>query len=134
MSLIEEKVTAKTAEAIVEHSGFSPELIDKAKASERKLIMTIDWHLLPILFLLLMAAFLDRINIGNARIMGLEKGLHMKGNNFNVALLVSFVPYVLLEVLSNLLTKKVRPSMSLSGLILGWGRSYALNLTDILVD
>jgi hypothetical protein len=95
------------------------------KLLKKKLIRKIDFYLIPILFLLLMAAFLDRINIGNARIMGLEKDLHMKGNDFNIALFVFFVPYILLEVPSNLLMKKVRPSMWLSGLILGWGTSHA---------
>jgi hypothetical protein len=90
--------------------------------------MKIDWRLLPILCLLLMTAFLDRINIGNAPIIGLEKDLHMRGNNFNVALLVSFVPYVLLEVPSNILMKRIQPSMWLSGLMFGWGTFYKSTL------
>jgi hypothetical protein len=125
MSTINEKDTAKAVEEVSIASGHgSPEPIDKV--TERKLVMKIDWRLLPILFLLLMAAFLDRINIGNARIMGLEKDLHMKGNDFNIALFVFFIPYILLEVPSNLLMKRIRPSMWLSGLIFGWGRSHAL--------
>lgn len=36
-----------------------------------------------------------RANIGNAKIEGLEATLGMKGNDYNVALMVFFVPYVL---------------------------------------
>lgn len=36
-----------------------------------------------------------RANIGIAKIEGLEKTLGMKGNDYNVALMVFFVPYVL---------------------------------------
>jgi hypothetical protein len=124
MSVINEKEAAANAvEVSIGSQDFSPEPIDKT--IEKKLIRKIDFYLIPIFFLLLMAAFLDRINIGNARIIGLEKDLHMKGNDFNIALFVFFVPYNLLEVPSNLLMKKVRPSMWLSGLILGWGTSHA---------
>lgn len=114
MPIIDEKNAEKAAEVTIESKDSSLEVIDKI--SERKLIMKIDWRLLPILCLLLMAAFLHRINIGNARIMGLEKDLHMRGNDFNAALLVFFVPYILLELPSNILMKRIRPSMWLSGL------------------
>jgi hypothetical protein len=126
MSIIDEKDAEKAAKVTIESRDSSPELVDKI--SEGKLIMKIDWHLLPILCLLLMTAFLDRINIGNAPIMGLKKDLHMRGNNFNVALLVSFVPYILLEVPSNILMKRIRPSMWLSGLMFGWGTFYKSTL------
>lgn len=127
MPIIDEKNAEKAAEVTIESKDSSLEVIDKI--SERKLIMKIDWRLLPILCLLLMAAFLHRINIGNARIMGLEKDLHMRGNDFNAALLVFFVPYILLELPSNILMKRIRPSMWLSGLIFGWGRSYTSSPT-----
>lgn len=89
--------------------------------SERQLVRKIDWQLIPVLFFLLMAAFLDRINIGNARLLGLEDDLDMKGTDFNIALFMFFIPYILLEVPCNLIMKKVRPSIWLSGLILGFG-------------
>jgi hypothetical protein len=51
------------------------------------------------------------INIGNARIQGLEADLNMKGSDYNIALFMFFVPYILLEVPCNLLLKRVRPSI-----------------------
>lgn len=48
-----------------------------------------------ILFLL---AFLDRINIGNAWLRGLEADLNMAGHDYNIDLLIFFIPCVLLEV------------------------------------
>lgn len=92
------------------------------KHQEKKLIRKIDLHLIPILFVMLMAAFLDRINIGNARIMGMERDLNMSGNDFNIALFMFFIPYILCELPSNLILKKVRPSIWLSGLALCWGK------------
>jgi hypothetical protein len=43
-------------------------------------------------------AFLDRINVGNAKIQGLMKDLELTGAQYNVVLLIFFVPYILLEV------------------------------------
>ncbi|TPX12370.1 uncharacterized protein E0L32_007017 [Thyridium curvatum] len=89
---------------------FDPEL-------EKKLVRRIDLHLIPILSLLLLCAFVDRINIGNARIQGLEQDLNMKGNAYNIALFSFFVTYILFEVPCNMILKKVRPSAFLSFII-----------------
>jgi len=50
----------------------------------RRLVRKIDMRLLPFLALLYLLSFLDRTNIGNARLAGLEKSLHMEGLNYNV--------------------------------------------------
>ncbi|MCJ1471735.1 hypothetical protein MMC13_000375 [Lambiella insularis] len=82
----------------------------------RRVTRKCDLHLLPPLFLLWFLTFVDRVNIGNARIQGLEKdlGMNPKGNDFNIALVIFFVPFVLFEVPSNLVLKHVRPSLWLS--------------------
>ncbi|KAI8954031.1 MFS general substrate transporter [Xylaria longipes] len=87
----------------------------------RRLRWKIDLHVYPILVVLYMFSFLDRINIGNARIQGLTEELELYGNRYNVALFVYFIPYVLLETPSNMIIKKTRPSLYLSGLMFGWG-------------
>ena len=66
--------------------------------AERRLLLKCDLHILPILFVMYMFAFLDRINIGNARIQGMMKELNMTGQQYNMALLIFFVPYIMLEV------------------------------------
>lgn len=102
-----------------EGSSSTAESIDRV--AEKKLIRKCDLHVIPPITLLFTLSFLDRINIGNARIQGLEKDLDMKGNDFNIALLLFFVPYILLEVPSNYLLRKIAPSTWLSGLMFCWG-------------
>lgn len=77
----------------------------------RKLIWKLDLHLLPPLWALWFCSLIDRVNIGNAKIQGLEKDLHMdpKSNQFNVALVVIFIGLVAFEVPSNYLMKRVSP-------------------------
>ena len=94
-------------------------LIDPA--AERRLLWKCDIHIIPILGFLYLLAFCDRINIGNARIQGLEKDLKMKGNDYNIALFIFFIPYILCEVPSNLVLRAVAPSTWLSLIMLGWG-------------
>lgn len=63
-----------------------------------------------------------RVNIGNARIQGLEKDLHMEKTNYNVALFVVFIPFILCETPSNLILKVVSPKIWLSFLLFGCGK------------
>lgn len=100
----------------LESGGATPD-----PAAERRLSLKIDLHVVPILFVLFMLAFLDRINIGNARLQGLEADLNMSGRDYNVALFIFFIPYILCEVPSNILLKKIAPSTWLSGIIVAWG-------------
>lgn len=45
----------------------------------------------------------------------------MVGNDYNVALLVFFIPYILFEVPSNILIKRLAPSTYLSAIMVLWG-------------
>lgn len=103
---------------------FSTHSSKAEKSLERKLLLKLDLHVMPILFLLFLISFVDRSNLANARIEGLEKSLHMnpKGNGYNVALFSFTVPYVLFEVPSNIMMKKVPPNIWLSGLMICWGQ------------
>jgi len=59
--------------------------------AEKKPLRKIDMRMLPPLFVLFLLAFLDRTNIGNAKIQGMTKELNMGGHDYNVALFVFFV-------------------------------------------
>lgn len=89
--------------------------------AERRLLWKIDICVYPILFLIYTMSFLDRINISNAKIQGMTEDLNLGGNRFNIALSVYFIPYILLEIPSNMLIRKARPSWYLAGLMFAWG-------------
>jgi MFS family permease len=91
-------------------------------ALDRSLNRKFDIHILPFLFGIWLFSFIDRSNIGNARIAGLATDLGIaKGTSFNVALLVFYIPYILVDVPSNLLVKKFRAGIYLPSLITAWG-------------
>lgn len=112
----------------IEHLKPELSIPETDRALEKQLLWKLDIHVVPILMLLFLLAFLDRINIGNARLQGLEADLDMKGRDYNIALLIFFIPYILLEVPSNLILKKFAPSWWLSGIMFCWGlyHSHAL--------
>jgi hypothetical protein len=57
-------------------------------------------------------AFLDRTNIGNAKIDGLQKSLNnMSTGKYNAALSIFFVSYSVFEPLTNILLKRLRPAI-----------------------
>jgi hypothetical protein len=81
-----------------------------------------DFRILPWLFGIWLFSFIDRSNIGNARIAGLATDLGIStGTSFNVALLVFYIPYIIVDVPSNLLVKKVRAGIYLPSSITAWG-------------
>lgn len=47
-----------------------------------------------LVFLYLMA-YIDKTNIGNAKIEGLPEDLNMKGIQYNVAVAIFFIPFIL---------------------------------------
>lgn len=82
-----------------------------AHLDEKKILRKMDLRLIPMLALLYLLSFLDRGNIGNARIEGLVEDLNMSGSQYNWCLTVFFFTYAAFEVPSNLLLKKLRPSV-----------------------
>lgn len=87
----------------------------------RRLLRKIDYRLLPPLTVLYILAFIDRSNIGNARVAGMNEDLGLTGPQYNMALTVFFFPYAFFEVPSNIVLKLMRPSYWLTILVISWG-------------
>ncbi|KAE9373598.1 putative MFS transporter [Stipitochalara longipes BDJ] len=105
----------------------SVEQMDRER--EEHLIRKIDFRLIPLVILMYLFSFLDRVNIGNARLYGLEKDLRMapNGNQYQIAVSILFVTYCLFEVPSNLLLKKISPSRYLAIIGIVWGLIASLS-------
>ncbi|PUU75817.1 major facilitator superfamily domain-containing protein [Tuber borchii] len=100
---------------IVSRSVASTDAIQPCQdTTERKLLAKIDLRLIPVLTILYILAFLDRVNISNAAIFGLREDLNLGGVEYNTALTIFFIPYILFEIPSNILMKKFRPHLWLS--------------------
>lgn len=60
----------------------------------RTILFKVDTRVLPILALLFLCSFLDRTNVGNAKILGLAEDLHMTNLQYNQGLAVFYATYI----------------------------------------
>lgn len=139
------KIVANEATDVNQDGQF----IELPPAEQRRLMRKIDWHLVPWVALLHWLSALDLSILGKARLFGLESDLHMAGTDFNVVVLMFSISHILFELPSNLLLRRVRPSIWLPSIFLplhrlivalamGWGlvtmvTGWAQNMGDLVV-
>ncbi|CAI7647949.1 unnamed protein product [Penicillium bialowiezense] len=111
----------KPNETMVDKEGSSLGPLGFEDVDEAAVLRKMDIRLIPMLSMLYLLAFLDRGNIGNAKIEGLVDDLHMTGPQYNWTLTVFFFTYCVFELPSNLLLKKLRPSRWLPLIMVAWG-------------
>lgn len=100
----------------------SPETLATAYGiNESSLLRKLDRHLLPGVCLLYLLSFLDRSNVANAKLDGLTNDLHMTGNQYLTGLTLFFIGYILLEVVWNVVLKRVGPKIWLPLITFVWG-------------
>ena len=90
-------------------------------AAEKRLLRKLDLFIIPPVMLLYLLSFLDRVNIGNARLYGLEEDLGMSGSDYQTAVSLLFVTYILSELPSNLVIKRFKPSRWIAFITTSWG-------------
>ncbi|RBR00198.1 hypothetical protein VDGD_09110 [Verticillium dahliae] len=99
---------------------------DEDAVALRKLTRKIDLRIIPLFIFLYTMTFLDRVNIGNARLWHLEADLGMAGYDYNLAVLVFYIPYMLLEIPSNMLLNRLKPRYYIASLVFLWGLTITL--------
>ncbi|KAG5913014.1 hypothetical protein E4U42_001574, partial [Claviceps africana] len=86
-----------------------------------------DRRIVPLAAGIYLLCYLDRSNIGNAKVLGatthhdLLSGTGMTDHEYTVALMVFLIAYAVFEVPSNYLLQKMRPSRWIAFLMLTWG-------------
>ena len=113
------KMASDHAKAYVEH--FQAQDENWKREQERKLLRKLDLRLLPFLIIMYLLNFLDRSNLAQARQGTLERDLNMSGTDFNLATSILFVGYLLMQLPSNMLITRVRPSLYLGAAMALWG-------------
>ncbi|XP_044717179.1 major facilitator superfamily domain-containing protein [Hirsutella rhossiliensis] len=106
-----------------------PEMIrsmgaQQRSALEKKLIRKIDFRLLPMILMMYILNYIDRTNIALARLAGLEEDLKLdqNGSQFETAVSILFVGYILMQVPSNLILNKTgKPGKYLPACMIVWG-------------
>ncbi|KAF1976359.1 MFS general substrate transporter [Bimuria novae-zelandiae CBS 107.79] len=87
----------------------------------RQVLWKMDVRILPVLALLFLCSFIDRTNVGNAKILGLQKDTHMTDHEYAIGLCAFYATYIASELPSNLVLKKMSPRIWLPLLTAVWG-------------
>lgn len=90
------------------------------KSVEAKTYRKVDLRLLPFLFLCYILAYLDRVNVGFAKLQML-KDLSMSDAAFATGAGIFFIGYFFFEVPSNVLLKKFGARMWIARIMVSWG-------------
>jgi hypothetical protein len=83
--------TPPTRTEDIEKIGTST-IVDKE--IEERLLKKLDLRIIPMVCWIYLMNFMDRVNIGNAKLYWLERDLNMQGNQYQLAVSLLFVTYV----------------------------------------
>lgn len=87
----------------------------------------IRWRILPLLLACYVAAYLDRVNVGFAKLQMLQE-LDFSETVYGLGAGIFFVGYVIFEVPSNLIMMRVGPRVWVSRILITWGIVSALTI------
>jgi hypothetical protein len=110
--------------ADTDSNGFIPPTPEELKQTLWKL----DKRIIPFLGLLYLCSFLDRVNIGNAKLAGIVTDLHVSPNDYNISLSLFFVGYIIFEIPSNMILKKIGPSRWIPIVMIMWGTVVSFSI------
>lgn len=88
--------------------------------AEKAVFSKINWHILPLLLVAYIFAYIDRINVGFAQLQ-MKQELHFSDHVFALGAGMFFVGYLLFEIPSNLLLEKIGARKTILRIMLCWG-------------
>ncbi|KAJ0271478.1 hypothetical protein COL940_011001 [Colletotrichum noveboracense] len=98
---------------------------------EKMLLRRVDWHLMVLCALIFMVKNVDANNAAHARIMNrgtprnILTELKMTGDDYNFVSTLYYIPFIIFEIPSNLIMKKMLPSRFQARIMVTWGITLA---------
>src|SRR5262249_37163087 len=89
-------------------------------AFEESTYSKVTWRLIPFLFICYIAAFLDRVNVGFAKLQ-MQKDLAFSDTVYGVGAGIFFIGYFFFEVPSNIILEKVGARIWIARIMITWG-------------
>lgn len=94
---------------------------ESSRKDERRATLKLDMSVMPLIIAFYFFSSLDRSNIGNARVAGLQHDLRLSDHEFSVALTVTFITYVMIKIPATLALKRVGARILLPAMSGVWG-------------
>src|SRR5690349_24523669 len=108
-------------------SGASAPISSVTTALENATYAKVTWRLLPFLFICYVAAYLDRVNVGFAKLQMLND-LKFSESVYGLGAGIFFIGYFLFEVPSNILLHRVGARVWISRIMVTWAVVSAASL------
>lgn len=102
----------------LQDGAITPDHDDQVR--ERQVFSKFDKFVMPQMALLVLLGYLDRTNIGNARVFGFEEDTGMQGTDFNDISMYFYIPYVLFETPWVMAVKRWGPGRVLALAVVAW--------------
>ncbi|RYP58599.1 hypothetical protein DL769_008886 [Monosporascus sp. CRB-8-3] len=102
---------------------YGVSLVEFDKEAERRLRNKLDLMIIPTVSILYLFCFIDRANIGNARLAGLERDLNLQGNDYNILLSIFYISYIIFEIPTTVACKWMGPGWFIPLISIGFGIS-----------
>ena len=117
----DDKDVEKTTEYVHGEEGLQQPHHHVHPDIEKRVIRKMDLRVVALVSALYVLAFLDRSNIGNAKIAGMSKDLHLgNGNKYQWLLTIFYISYIVFEFQA-LMWKIVPPHIWLAFCVACWG-------------
>ncbi len=98
------------------NAGIIPPVSELEERTYRK----VTWRIIPFLFICYLAAYLDRVNVGFAKLQMLQE-LGFSETVYGLGASMFFVGYVLFEVPSNIVMLRVGARLWIARIMITWG-------------
>ncbi|ETN39805.1 uncharacterized protein HMPREF1541_06031 [Cyphellophora europaea CBS 101466] len=116
-----EQAQVTEAESYLQHfdllAGKSKDEIEKLN---KKVLRKLDWKFLPCITAMLLMNYLDRINVSNARLAGMQEDLHMSDVEWSAGISLFYVGYIISQIPANVIIAKGKPRVLLPAVMLAW--------------
>ncbi|KAL2405767.1 putative transporter C11D3.18C [Exophiala dermatitidis] len=125
-----DRVVSRAEGVVIDEAFVDP-------AVEKRALRKFDYIMIPQIIILVIIAQLDRSNIGNAKVFGLEKGLKLHGSQFNNIVTLFYPTYIVCEVPWVVALKRYGVNRILSISMVGWsvvtlGSGFVNNYSQML--
>jgi D-galactonate transporter len=92
-----------------------------ASVSEEDVYNKVAWRTIPLLFLCYIAAYLDRVNVGFAKLQMQADVVDISDSVFGLGAGIFFLGYFIFEVPSNVLMEKIGARLWIARIMISWG-------------
>ncbi|KAI8139133.1 major facilitator superfamily domain-containing protein [Fennellomyces sp. T-0311] len=127
----QEKKTAVVYDDDAAESGASStdskseDFVEPDEKELKRLMWKLDLRIIPYVCILYLCSYLDRVNIGHAKIAGIMDEIDITESQYSWSLSIFFIGYVIFEVPGNLMLKWLGPRMWISIIMIIWGAILA---------